>query len=206
MPRAAPPRPTTTTIRRGWWVGRKEGRRERESKVDYIISPPLRRGLTRHFVNVKSFIDPRRCHPPSYPRDLPPTRDSHRTTPRHPMPALPPSLPPTVPIHPPEHQPATRRLKGADPYSAKRIYMPGLAHVEANVCTCADERCARAIERENFETNDRFIYLLGPLFRSFSARTRSDFLRTCSRESLCRGFRRGKPSSALAALVLVAAD
>lgn len=92
--------------------------------------------------------------------DLPPTREvptPHYTIPRY-------TTPPPPATHP--STPATRRLKGADPYSAKRIYMPTLRTCGWTYVLVNGERVC---EGENFETKGEFmasrgsISLLGPL-------------------------------------------
>lgn len=75
--------------------------------------------------------------------DLPPTREV--PTPRYTIPRY--TTPPPPATHP--STPATRRLKGADPYSAKRIYMPTLrTRVSERVYwltvrACATERISK---------------------------------------------------------------
>lgn len=118
----------------------------------------------------------------------PPTRATYlwngtHTTPHHTIPHRIAPYYATAATHP--STPATRRLKGADPYSAKRIYIPTL-----RTCgwTCVWVDDVRVYEGENFETNGEFMasrgfgFLSTVLFRpSFKA---AHLLQTSSRESL----------------------
>lgn len=85
-------------------------------------------------MNVKSFIDPRRCHPPSYPRR--PTSDARGT---HTTPRRTTLHYATAASHPPEYASHPTSERGRSLFREANLYAHP-AHVWVNVCT--GWRCA----------------------------------------------------------------